>query len=100
MSRDVERGDMARSTDIPQSLDMDENGPMKRAEEFIQLFNQVNEFLTRLVNRASYTPFNSLVKVASNNNAAVRANASALEQFAKLRNAIVHDEGYPLVSST
>ncbi|MGA2083936.1 MAG: hypothetical protein ABSG60_00270 [Terracidiphilus sp.] len=68
---------------------------MDRAEEFIQLFNQVEEFLSRLVNRASYTRFERLVEVASADNAAVRANANALGQFAKLRNAIVHGEGYP-----
>ncbi|MGO9952889.1 MAG: hypothetical protein ACLPN1_11865 [Dissulfurispiraceae bacterium] len=68
---------------------------MDRAEEFIQLFNQVEEFLSRLVNRAPYTRFERLVEFASADNAAVRANASALGQFAKLRNAIVHGEGYP-----
>ena len=68
---------------------------MDRAEEFIQLFNQVEEFLSRLVNRAPYTRFERLVEFASADNAAVRANASALGQFAKLRNAIVHCEGYP-----
>jgi len=69
---------------------------MDRAEEFIQLFNQVENFLSHLVNRADYMPFGKLVVQASTSNAAVRANASALGQFAKLRNAIVHDEGYPL----
>jgi hypothetical protein len=68
---------------------------MNRAEEFIQLFNRVEEFLSRLVNRASYTRFERLVEAASANNSAVRAYASALGQFGRLRNAIVHDEGYP-----
>jgi hypothetical protein len=95
MSSDVESGDMARSAGNPQSPDSDGNGSMNRAEEFIQLFNRVEVFLSRLVNRASYTRFERLVEDASNNNAAVRANASALGQFAKLRNAIVHGEGYP-----
>jgi CBS domain-containing protein len=69
---------------------------MDRADEFIQLFNQVAQFLSRLVNQADYVSFEKLVRVASENNAAVKANASALGQFAKLRNAIVHDAGYPL----
>jgi CBS domain-containing protein len=74
---------------------MNEKGAMDRAEEFIQLFNRVEEFLSRLVNRAPYTRFERLVELASADNAAVRANANALGQFAKLRNAIVHGEGYP-----
>ena len=86
---------MVSSTDIPQSPDKDGNGHLNRAEEFIQLFNRVEEFLSRLVNRAPYTRFERLVELASADNAAVRANASTLAQFAKLRNAIVHGEGYP-----
>jgi CBS domain-containing protein len=74
---------------------MNEKGAMDRAEEFIQLFNRVEDFLSRLVNRVPYTRFERLIELASTDNAAVRANANALGQFAKLRNAIVHDEGYP-----
>ena len=95
MSSDVEGGDMANSAGIPQPPNRDGDGPMDRAEEFIRLFNWVEEFLSRLVNRAPYTRFERLVEVASADNAAVRANARALEQFAKVRNAIVHGEGYP-----
>ena len=95
MSSDVESGDLVRAAGNPQSPDSDGNGPMNRADEFIQLFNRVEGFLSQLVNRPSFTRFEELVKVASNNNAAVRANASTLAQFAKLRNAIVHSEGYP-----
>jgi hypothetical protein len=95
MSSDVEGGDLAGSAGTPQSPDSDEDCPTDRAEEFIQLFNRVEEFLSRLVNRVSYTRFEKLVEAAAADNAAVRANASALGQFAKLRNAIVHGEGYP-----
>ena len=76
---------------------MSERGddPPERAEEFIQLFNRVAEHLTQLVNPQRFVPFNNLVDVASARSAAVRANALALRQFAMLRNAIVHDPGYP-----
>jgi CBS domain-containing protein len=96
MSNSVEVEGMASSPDAPQSSVRESKLPADRAGEFIQLFNQVEKFLSRLVNRADYMPFGKLVEQASTRNAAVRANASTLGQFAKLRNAIVHDEGYPL----
>lgn len=95
MSSNVEGVDMDSSADIPQSPDRNGDGPMDRAEEFIQLFNHVAQFLLRLVNLPVDTPFKTVVKKASDNNASVRENAVNLEQFARLRNAIVHDENYP-----
>lgn len=68
---------------------------MDRAEEFIKLFNRVEDFLSRLVKPAKYVPFLQLVEAASVFSAAVRANNGDLRQFAKLRNAIVHDADYP-----
>jgi CBS domain-containing protein len=70
--------------------------PVNRAEEFIQLFNQVETFLSLLVGPKKPLPFAQLVDAASVHNAAVRANNGHLKQFAKLRNAIVHDADYPL----
>jgi hypothetical protein len=69
---------------------------MDRAEEFIQLFNRVENFLSHLIVKpAKYMPFLQLVDAASVISAAVRTNNSDLKQFAKLRNAIVHDAEYP-----
>ena len=68
---------------------------MGRAEEFIQLFNRVEVFLTGFVNPPKYLPFSNLVDTVAKNNASVQANAAALKQFAKLRNAIVHDSDFP-----
>lgn len=68
---------------------------MDRAEEFIQLFNQVENFLTQLVRPQKFPRFWKLVEDASVLSAAVRANSSELKQFGNLRNAIVHDAGYP-----
>jgi hypothetical protein len=66
-----------------------------RAEEFIQLFNRVADFLWQLVNPEKFAAFGKLVDVAATRSAAVHANAAALKQFAMLRNAIVHDADYP-----
>jgi len=71
------------------------NYPMDRAEEFIQLFNRIEQFLSQLVNPERYAPFWRLVEDASDRSAAVRAHAVALKRFAMLRNAIVHDADYP-----
>jgi hypothetical protein len=71
------------------------DNPPDRAEEFIQLFNRVADFLWRLVNPEKFAAFGKLVDVAGTRSAAVNANAAALKQFAMLRNAIVHDADYP-----
>jgi CBS domain-containing protein len=69
--------------------------PVDRAEEFIQLFNQVESFLSLQVGPKKLLPFVQLVDAASIHSAAVRANNGHLKRFAKLRNAIVHDAEYP-----
>lgn len=68
---------------------------MDRTDEFIQLFNRVEDFLSQLVKPEKSKPFVHLVDAASALSAAVRANNGDLKQFAKLRNAIVHDADYP-----
>ena len=74
---------------------LEEDNPVDRAEEFIQLFNRVQQFLSQIVNPGGYTAFKKLVEIASTHNTAVQANAAALKQFAMLRNAIIHDSDYP-----
>ena len=69
--------------------------PLERAEEFIQLFNRTERFLSQLVNPRRTAPFWQLVDDASDRSAAVRAHAVALKRFAMLRNAIIHDADYP-----
>jgi hypothetical protein len=66
-----------------------------RAEEFIQLFNRVEKFISDLVGPKNFRPFAQLVDAASASNAAVCANKNDLKQFAMLRNAIIHDADYP-----
>jgi hypothetical protein len=69
--------------------------PLERAEEFIQLFNRIERFLSELVNPGRTAPFWQLVDAASDSSAAVRAHAATLKRFAMLRNAIIHDADYP-----
>ena len=69
--------------------------PVNRAEEFIQLFNRVENFLSQLVKPQKFPRFWQLVDDASVLSAAVRANSGDLKQFGNLRNAIVHDSAYP-----
>ena len=69
---------------------------MERTAEFVQLFSKVEKFLSNLVNHKKPLPFGQLVEAASGRNAAVRACADDLKRFAMLRNAIVHDEAYPI----
>lgn len=66
-----------------------------RAEQFIHLFNQVQNALVLLTQKPAGSSFKVVVTAACGLNAAVRANKTRLEQFAMLRNAIVHDEEYP-----
>jgi CBS domain-containing protein len=68
---------------------------LERAEEFVQLFNKIQDVLLSIAQRPPNTPFWRLVDVASTTNAAVHSNSSQLKQFAMLRNAIVHDTRYP-----
>jgi hypothetical protein len=68
---------------------------MNRAEEFLQLFNQVENFLSQLVRPHKFMPFWQLIDAASALSAAVRTNSGDLKQFANLRNPIVDDGGYP-----
>ncbi len=68
---------------------------MPRADEFIQLFNQMEHFLTDLVKPASFVPFSRLIDIAACDNATVRTHSVSLKKFAMLRNAILHDENYP-----
>jgi hypothetical protein len=69
--------------------------PVDRADEFIQLFNRVEHFLSLLVRPEKSMGFAQLVEAASTLSAAVRANNVHLRQFAKLRNAIIHEADYP-----
>jgi CBS domain-containing protein len=73
----------------------DEISGVNRAERFIHLFNRIQSALLQLTGQSAATPFKEIVKKACTLSAAVRANRTRLEQSARLRNAIIHDEEYP-----
>lgn len=68
---------------------------MDRAAQFIQLYNQMSDYLRRVVDTDQRTTFSALVAEAAKNDAAVRAVADRLKEYADLRNAIVHHRDYP-----
>ena len=68
---------------------------MNRADEFVQLFNQLTQLLRRKTKLRHGTPFHELVRETARSNPAVRRSESVLRDFAELRNAIVHYRDYP-----
>ena len=63
---------------------------MKNSKEFIKIFNALEHYLNKLVNKPCYLRFSELLEEASKINPAVREYANDLREFAELRNAIVH----------
>ncbi len=68
---------------------------MSSADEFIQLYNQISDYLRDLSASEKGTHFADLVNRAVQKNAAVRAEALRLRDYADLRNVIVHHHAYP-----
>jgi CBS domain-containing protein len=68
---------------------------MSNADEFIRVFNELSAFLCTVAGRDSGVPFSQLVEAAAGRSATVRKYANRLRAFGRLRNAIVHHEGYP-----
>ncbi len=62
-----------------------------RTEEFLTTFNELETFLRDSTDSLRNVPFGSLIVRAGENNAAVRANARDLREWADLRNAVVHE---------
>jgi predicted transcriptional regulator len=69
---------------------------MERATEFIQLYNQLSSRLSELAGGDRGIPFTTLADRVARGNSAVRAFLSELKDFAALRNAIVHNNGFPV----
>jgi predicted transcriptional regulator len=70
-------------------------GRVSNSLEFIRLYNEVAELLSKLTDADPGTRFHILVDRAANNNSVVRRYRSALKRFGNLRNVIVHDECFP-----
>lgn len=68
---------------------------MKRADEFLSLYNRLEEHLCGVANSGPGRGFSQLVDTVAQTNPTVRRWSVRLKTFGKLRNAIVHDSGYP-----
>ncbi len=68
---------------------------MQRALDFIRLFNDVDDYLRRMVSADREYSFFRVVDHASEVNRAVYAHRDQLKGYARLRNAIVHYRNYP-----
>lgn len=64
---------------------------MDRTEQFLDRFNELEQFLRELTNSRRVIPFGNLIKSAANSNAPVRRYERDLREYGDLRNAIVHE---------
>jgi len=64
---------------------------MDRTEQFLDRFNELEQFLRELTNARRVIPFGNLIKSAANSNAPVRRYERDLREYGDLRNAIVHE---------
>lgn len=64
---------------------------MDRTQQFLNRFNELEQFLRDETNSKREVPFGSLIGRASQTNAAVRRFDRDVREFADLRNAIVHE---------
>lgn len=68
---------------------------MTRADQFIQLYNQLENWLRKRAKEDNYVTFNSLLERVSRNNNVIARYESFLKSMGALRNVIVHDKDYP-----
>lgn len=66
---------------------------MDRAEQFLNRFNELEQFLRDMTDSKREVPFGNLIGRAANTHASVRRYERELREYADLRNAIVHE--YP-----
>jgi hypothetical protein len=64
---------------------------MDRTQQFLNRFNELEQFLRDTTNSKREVPFGGLIGRASSKNASVRRYERDLREFADLRNAIVHE---------
>src|SRR5215204_6976613 len=64
---------------------------MDRTQQFLNRFNELEQFLREETNSKREVPFGSLIGRAATANAAVRRRERDLREYADLRNAIVHE---------
>jgi len=68
---------------------------MDRAQQFIQLYNQLSRYLRQHADADSNLPFYQLIKYVATTHSTVRRYLMDLREYSDLRNAIVHNETYP-----
>ncbi len=71
---------------------------MKNSERFIKAYNELADYLSTLVAVNRYMPFYRLVEMAKKKSGIVKEFREDLLEAGELRNAIVHDKGYPEVA--
>jgi hypothetical protein len=62
-----------------------------RTEQFVALFNELEQYLRDSTDSARNVPFVGLVESASKDNAAIRHYGKQMREWSDLRNAIVHE---------
>lgn len=77
-------------------LQVDVNDPfgqvnMDRTQQFLNRFNELEQFLREATNSKREVPFGGLISREATRNASVRRYERDLREFADLRNAIVHE---------
>lgn len=65
---------------------------MDRAQQFIQLYNQLSRYLRQLADADSNLPFYQLIKSVATVHCTVRRYLTDLREYGDLCNAIVHNE--------
>ena len=68
---------------------------MNRTDEFIGLYNQLDEHLSQITGEDTRTPFYSLVEKAAKHSPLMKREEAQLKTYGSLRNIIVHDANYP-----
>lgn len=68
---------------------------MRRADRFVELYNQLGDYLLRITGEHRYVSYYELISAAARHHTVVRRYAADLRKYGDLRNAIVHDRGYP-----
>ena len=67
---------------------------MKLADEFIQKYNELDDWLRRQTGENRDVSFSKVISVVAQKNRAVRSNEYFLKSIGSLRNAIIHDSKY------
>jgi hypothetical protein len=75
---------------------MAERTDIQRGDEFIELYNRLDDFLKELTKSDRHTSFHALVNRARKRNSTVRRFDRELKEYAELRNAIIHDRDFPV----